>query len=163
MSEQLGLHVNQQRREVVVEANTTLLELLRDRLELRGSVEGCGVGVCGSCTVLVDGRAVSSCLMLAVKARGKHVLTIEGLARGGELSPVQRAFLEFQAFQCGFCTSGMIMAVQALLLSNGDPSEDDVLEHLSGNICRCGTYQEVLSAVRSLARTPAREQPVSRL
>jgi aerobic-type carbon monoxide dehydrogenase small subunit (CoxS/CutS family) len=134
-----------------VKPNQTLLEWLRDDLRLRGSREGCGVGVCGSCTVLVDGRPVSSCLMLATNAEGKEIQTIEGLAKGDELDPVQQAFLDQQAFQCGYCTSGMIMATKALLSSNPKPSEEEVRDYLSGNICRCGTYQEVIAAIRTLA------------
>jgi carbon-monoxide dehydrogenase small subunit len=143
--------VNGREVDAAVKPNQTLLEWLRDDLRLRGSREGCGVGVCGSCTVLVDGRAVSSCLMLASNAEGKDVTTIEGLAQGEELDPVQRAFLEHQAFQCGYCTSGMIMAAKALLSSNPQPTEEEARDYLSGNICRCGTYQEVLAAIKSLA------------
>jgi carbon-monoxide dehydrogenase small subunit len=143
--------VNGREMDVAVKPNQTLLDWLRDDLRLRGSREGCGVGVCGSCTVLVDGRAVSSCLMLASNVEGKDVTTIEGLAQGEELDPVQRAFLEHQAFQCGYCTSGMIMAAKALLSSNPQPTEAEVRDYLSGNICRCGTYQEVLAAIKSLA------------
>ena len=110
--------INGREIEAAVKPNQTLLEWLRDDLRLRGSREGCGVGVCGSCTVLVDGRPVSSCLMLATNAEGKEIRTIEGLAKGDELDPVQQAFLDQQAFQCGYCTSGMIMATKALLASN---------------------------------------------
>jgi carbon-monoxide dehydrogenase small subunit len=143
--------VNGREIETSVKPNQTLLEWLRDDLRLRGSREGCGVGVCGSCTVLVDGRPVSSCLMLATNAEGKEIQTIEGLAKGDELDPVQQAFLDQQAFQCGYCTSGMIMATKALLSSNPTPSEEEVRDYLSGNICRCGTYQEVMAAIRTLA------------
>jgi aerobic carbon-monoxide dehydrogenase small subunit len=142
--------VNGREMEAVVKPNQTLLEWLRDDLRLRGSVEGCGVGVCGSCTVLVEGRPVSSCLMLATNIEGKEVMTIEGLAPGDELDPVQQAFLENQAFQCGYCTPGMIMATKGLLSSNPHPTEEEVRDYLSGNICRCGTYSEVLAAVKSL-------------
>jgi len=143
--------INGHEVEASVRPNQTLLDWLRDNLHLRGSREGCGVGVCGSCTVLVDGKPVSSCLMLATNAEGKRIQTIEGLAEGGELDPVQQAFLDHQAFQCGYCTSGMIMAVKALLSNNPAPTEEQTRDYLSGNICRCGTYQEVLAAVRSLA------------
>jgi aerobic-type carbon monoxide dehydrogenase small subunit (CoxS/CutS family) len=143
--------VNGREIEASVKPNQTLLEWLRDDLRLRGSREGCGVGVCGSCTVLVDGRPVSSCLMLATNAEGKEIQTIEGLAKGDELDPVQQAFLDQQAFQCGYCTSGMIMATKALLSSNPTPSEEEVRDYLSGNICRCGTYQEVMAAIKTLA------------
>jgi len=143
--------VNGRALQPAVKPNQTLLEFLRDELHLKGSMEGCGVGVCGSCTVLVDGRPVSSCLVLATNIEGKRVATIEGLAPGDELDPVQQAFLENQAFQCGYCTPGMIMATKALLNSNPRPTEDEVRDYLSGNICRCGTYKEVLAAIKSLA------------
>jgi aerobic-type carbon monoxide dehydrogenase small subunit (CoxS/CutS family) len=144
--------INGQLREVAVQANQTLLDFLRDDLKLKGAVEGCGVGVCGSCTVLVDDKPVSSCLMLATNIEGKKVITIEGLAQGGELDPVQQAFLDHQAFQCGYCTSGMIMAVKGLLAAHPHPSEEQARDYLSGNLCRCGTYVEVLAAVKELAR-----------
>jgi carbon-monoxide dehydrogenase small subunit len=143
--------INEQQQEVTVRPNQTLLEFLRDDLALKGSVEGCGVGVCGSCTVLVDDRPVSSCLMLATNAESKKVTTIEGLSRNGELDPVQKAFLKHQAFQCGYCTPGMIMAVKGLLVSNPHPSEEQARDYLSGNLCRCGTYVEVLAVVKELA------------
>jgi aerobic-type carbon monoxide dehydrogenase small subunit (CoxS/CutS family) len=142
--------VNGRQHEVAVAPNRTLLEMLRDELELRGAVEGCGVGVCGSCTVLIDGRPVSSCLTLATNVEGRSVTTIEGVAVGGELSAVQQAFLRFQAFQCGFCTPGMIMAVEGLLRANPSPGEAEIRDYLSGNLCRCGTYSAVIEAVQSL-------------
>ena len=143
-------NVNGRERELSVKSNQTLLEVLRDDLRLKGTREGCSVGVCGSCTVLVDGKPVSSCLMLASNAEGREVLTIEGLARDGNLDPVQQAFLDHQAFQCGFCTPGMIMAVKGLLNENPKPDEAEVRDYLSGNICRCGTYVEVMAAVDEL-------------
>lgn len=135
--------------------NDTLLDVLRDELALFGTVEGCGVGVCGSCTVLVDDAPVSSCLTLATNVEGRRVTTIEGLASDGALSRIQEAFLEQQAFQCGFCTPGMIMAVSGLLRENPSPSEEEARDYLSGNLCRCGTYKEVLAAVESLSDRPA--------
>lgn len=143
-------NVNGRRRELSVKSNQTLLEVLRDDLRLKGTREGCSVGVCGSCTVLVDGKPVSSCLMLASNAEGREVLTIEGLGREGNLDPVQQAFLDHQAFQCGFCTPGMIMAVKGLLNENAKPDEAEVRDYLSGNICRCGTYVEVMAAIEDL-------------
>jgi carbon-monoxide dehydrogenase small subunit len=128
------------------------LEFLRDDLKLKGTVEGCSVGVCGSCTVLMDGKPVSSCLTLASNIEAKEVTTIEGLCQGGELDPVQQAFLKHQAFQCGFCTSGMIMAVKGLLNAHPNPTEAQARDYLSGNLCRCGTYKEVLAAIQELAK-----------
>jgi aerobic-type carbon monoxide dehydrogenase small subunit (CoxS/CutS family) len=149
--------INDSERELSVKPNQTLLELLRDDLHLKGTMEGCGVGVCGSCTVLVEGRPVSSCLMLASNIEGKRVTTIEGLAQGDRLDPVQQAFLDHSAFQCGYCTPGMIMATKALLASNPHPTEDEARDFLSGNLCRCGTYSEVLAAIQSLsASAPAK-------
>ncbi len=144
--------INGQREEIAVHPNQTLLEFLRDELKLKGAVEGCSVGVCGSCTVLIDGKPVSSCLTLASNIEGKSVTTIEGLSQNGELDPVQQAFLKHQAFQCGFCTTGMIMAVKGLLNAHKQPSEEQARDYLSGNLCRCGTYKEVLAAVKELAR-----------
>jgi aerobic carbon-monoxide dehydrogenase small subunit len=143
--------VNGRKLDATVKPNQTLLEYLRDDLSLKGSVEGCGVGVCGSCTVLLDDRPISSCLMLATNAEARIITTIEGLAQDGELDPVQKAFLKHQAFQCGYCTPGMIMAVKGLLASNPHPSEAEARDYLSGNLCRCGTYVEVLAAVQELA------------
>jgi aerobic-type carbon monoxide dehydrogenase small subunit (CoxS/CutS family) len=142
--------INGRKREIAVKPNQTLLDYLRDDLHLKGTVEGCSVGVCGSCTVLIDGRPVSSCLTLATNVEGRVVTTIEGLAQNGELDRVQRAFLEQQAFQCGFCTAGMIMSVEGLLAERSAPTETEIRDYLSGNICRCGTYAEVLAAVKSL-------------
>jgi aerobic-type carbon monoxide dehydrogenase small subunit (CoxS/CutS family) len=147
--------INGRERELAVKPNQTLLDYLRDDLRLRGTVEGCSVGVCGSCTVLVDGRPVSSCLLLASNVEGCEVTTIEGLGQGEQLHPVQEAFLRQQAFQCGFCTPGMIMATVALLDSAPSPTEAEARDYLSGNLCRCGTYVEVLAAVRELAEGSA--------
>lgn len=151
MSIRVSVTINGRERELPVKPNQTLLEFLRDELHLKGSVEGCGVGVCGSCTVLVDGRPVSSCLMLATNVEGKRVTTIEGLAQGDRLDPVQEAFLKHQAFQCGYCTPGMIMATKALLESNPHPTEEEIRDYLSGNLCRCGTYGEILTAIKDLS------------
>jgi aerobic-type carbon monoxide dehydrogenase small subunit (CoxS/CutS family) len=143
--------VNDETQEFQINSNQTLLEFLRDDLTLKGTVEGCSVGVCGSCTVLIEGKPVSSCLTLASNIEDKEVVTIEGLSRNGELDPVQQAFLKHQAFQCGFCTAGMIMAVKGLLNAYPHPSEQQARDYLSGNLCRCGTYKEVLAAVHELA------------
>ena len=140
------LNVNGSRHEV--EAGTrTLLEVLRDDLGLVGSKEGCGVGMCGACTVLVDGKPISGCLMLAVQVADKEVLTVEGLAKDGKLHPIQQAFIDERAFQCAYCTPGFMLSTFALLNENPNPSEDDIREYLSGNLCRCGSYQNILKAV----------------
>lgn len=144
--------INGHKQEVHARSNQTLLEFLRNDLKLKGTVEGCSVGVCGSCTVLIDGKPVSSCLLLASNIEDKAVETIEGLSHNGELDSVQQAFLEQQAFQCGFCTAGMIMAVKGLLNANPHPTEEQSRDYLSGNLCRCGTYKEVLAAVAELAK-----------
>jgi aerobic carbon-monoxide dehydrogenase small subunit len=154
MKIQIATTINGLARELLVKPNETLLEMLRNELHLKGTVEGCGVGVCGSCTVLVDGQPVSSCLMLSTNVEGKSVTTIEGLAQGDRLDPVQETFLKYQAFQCGYCTSGMIMATKALLESNPHPSEEEVRDYLSGNLCRCGTYAEILAAIEELSKKP---------
>ena len=132
-----------------VQAGTrTLLEVLREELGLGGTKEGCGVGACGACTVLLDGEPVSSCLMLAAQAAGKQITTIEGLAADGHLHPVQRAFVEQGAFQCAYCTPGFVLSVVALLRENPTPSNEEIREYLAGNLCRCGSYQNILEAVR---------------
>jgi carbon-monoxide dehydrogenase small subunit len=147
----LNLRVNGLDQEAVVETHHTLLEVLRDQLHLQGVREACGIGVCGSCTVLVDGVPMSSCLMLAALAEGRDVVTIEGLGRGGELHPVQQAFLEATAFQCSYCTPGFILQAAALLEHNPAPSASDVRAYLSGNLCRCGSYKKIEQAVQLAA------------
>ena len=144
--------INGHKQAVQVNSSQTLLEFLRDDLKLKGTVEGCSVGVCGSCTVLIDGKPVSSCLTLASNIEDKQITTIEGLSQNGDLDPVQQAFLKHQAFQCGFCTTGMIMAVKGLLNAHPHPTEEQARDYLSGNLCRCGTYKEVLAAIRELAK-----------
>ncbi len=142
------MHVNGTERQVEVEHDTTLLTVLRDQLQLTGAKPGCGEGQCGACTVLVDGRAVHSCLTLAKEVAHRHVQTIEGLAAK---HPLQKAFLEHSAFQCGYCTPGMIMAAVALLDANPHPSVDEIRTGLAGNVCRCGTYNRIIKAVRQAA------------
>lgn len=142
----MNLNVNESRHEV--QAGTrTLLQVLRDDLGLVGAKEGCGVGMCGACTVLVDGKPISGCLMLAEQAADHEILTIEGIAGDGQLHPVQQAFIDEGAFQCAYCTPGFVLSVLALLSENPAPSEDEVREYLSGNLCRCGSYQNIIQAV----------------
>lgn len=135
-----------------------LLDLIRDDLQLTGAKEGCGEGECGACTVLIDGKAVTSCLVLAPQVDGKDVLTVEGLARGQELHPIQRAFVEKGAVQCGFCTPGFIMSTYALLTVNPDPSDEEILAALEGNLCRCTGYAKILEAVRYAAELMRKEK-----
>jgi xanthine dehydrogenase YagT iron-sulfur-binding subunit len=133
-----------------LDPRVTLLDALREHLHLTGSKKGCDHGQCGACTVHVDGRRVLSCLTLAASATGKHVTTIEGLADGGELHPMQQAFVDHDAFQCGYCTPGQIMSAVALLGEDCGPEDDDVRERMSGNICRCGAYPGIVAAVQSV-------------
>ncbi len=130
----------------------SLVELLRERFDLFGARESCGQGLCGCCTVLVDGRAVSSCLYLAAFVDGAGVTTVEHLAADGDLDPVQEAFIETGAFQCGFCTPGFVLMTKQLLDEIPDPSDDDIRHYLSGNLCRCGAYPEIVAAVKLAAR-----------
>ena len=146
------LTVNGAKRKVEASPDETLLSLLRNRLDLTGTKYGCGEGQCGACTVLLDGRAARSCQVAASESVGKSIVTIEGLAVNGRLHPVQAAFLEEEAFQCGFCTPGMIVAAAALLGRNGNVRDEEIAGSLAGSICRCGTYPRILSAVRKAAQ-----------
>lgn len=153
MRKQITLTVNGRTHELLVETHRTLLDLLRDELNLVGAKEGCGVGVCGACTVLVDGRAVSSCTALACLMDGESIETVEGLAEGEELHPIQCGFLEHNGFQCGYCTSGMIMAAKSLLDNNPRPSVPEIKDYMSGNICRCGAYTGIVKAIQAASET----------
>ncbi len=141
-------------REVVVDVHPgrRLLDLLREDLGLTGTKEGCGEGECGACTVLVDGRPRLSCLTAAIQVEGKDVLTVEGLAREGKLHPLQEAFIQTAGVQCGFCTPGLLLAAYALLQENPNPTRDEIREYLSGNLCRCTGYAQVVEAVELAAR-----------
>jgi aerobic-type carbon monoxide dehydrogenase small subunit (CoxS/CutS family) len=145
------LLVNGAERSVDSPEEELLLYVLRDHLQLTGTKYGCGEGQCGACTVLLDGAPVRSCQIPASAVSGKNITTVEGLARGEQLHPVQQAFLEEEAFQCGYCTPGMILSAAALLDRTSNPTEREVVEHMDGNICRCGTYQRILEAVRRAA------------
>ncbi len=148
----VSLTVNGRSRRVDAPPEETLLSVLRNRLDLTGAKYGCGEGQCGACMVLVDGAAVPSCQTTLAEAAGKRIVTIEGLAMKDHLHPVQAAFLEAEAFQCGYCTSGMIVASVALLTSNPSPSPDDIASTLTRNVCRCGTYPRILAAVQAAAK-----------
>ena len=151
MSILIQLDVNDERYRLEVDPRVTLVELLRERLHLTGTKEGCGEGDCGTCIVLVNGIPVNSCLMLAVDAHGCRVTTIEGLAGDGKLHPLQKSFIENGAIQCGFCTPAMILSAKALLDRNPRPSEEEIKQALSGVLCRCGSYQKIVEAVRAVS------------
>ncbi|MDP2948654.1 MAG: (2Fe-2S)-binding protein [Chloroflexota bacterium] len=151
----IRLTVNGGQYELAVEPHRTLLDVVREELRLTGSKEGCGTGDCGACSMIVDGRLVTSCLMLAVEADGSDIQTIEGLACDGRLHPLQQAFIDYGAVQCGFCTPGMIMAAKALLDSDPHPSFEEVQRGLAGNLCRCTGYTKIIEAVMVAARQEA--------
>jgi carbon-monoxide dehydrogenase small subunit len=139
--------INGEATEFLCESQVTMLDVLRDELHLTGSKEGCSSGDCGACSITVDGRLVCSCLMLAVEAEGRKIETIEGMAKGDQLHPLQRQFLERAALQCGFCTPGILVAAKALLDRNPDPSETEIRYWLAGNLCRCTGYDKIVRAV----------------
>jgi xanthine dehydrogenase YagT iron-sulfur-binding subunit len=145
------LTVNGTPREVYIEPRRTLLATLRQDLHLTGAKPGCDMGQCGACTVLLDGEAVYSCLLLAVECQGREITTIEGLEHDGALDPVQRAFVEHDALQCGFCTPGQVLALKAMLARNPHPSDEEIERGMSGNLCRCGAYVKIRAAARALA------------
>ena len=150
-SRRISVTVNEQASEAVVEPRTTLVDFLRGELGLTGTHVGCEHGVCGACTVLWNGRAVRSCIMLAVQADGGKITTVEGLGREGALHPIQQAFLEEHGLQCGFCTPGFLMSVYELLERSPDPTDEEIRDTLGGQICRCTGYQAIVAAVRSAA------------
>jgi len=148
---EIEITVNGRKRQFDVEPNKLLLNLVRDELYLTGTKYGCGIGECGACTVLLDGEAVLACMVLAVDADGRCVETVEGVADGDKLDPIQEAYIEEGAIQCGFCTPGFIMTTKALLSENPDPSEAEIREYLKGNYCRCTGYVNIVMAVQSAA------------
>ena len=153
MAEQMvKFMVNGRSYEIPIEPHMTLVEVLRDKLDITGTKLSCGAGECGACTVLIDGKPALSCLTLAMTAREKNILTIEGLAEGGNLHPIQKAFIEHGAIQCGFCTPGMILATKALLDENPNPNREEVKKALAGNLCRCTGYVKIVDAVLAAAK-----------
>ena len=152
MAKLIHLTINDKEYDVAVEPNETLVDVLRYRLGLTGPKKGCGLGDCGSCTVIMDGDAVNSCLVLGVQAHQRQITTIEGLETDGELHPVQKAFIEHGAIQCGFCSSGMLLSAKNLLDKNPKPTEVEIRSALSGNLCRCTGYQKIIEAVKSVGR-----------
>lgn len=158
MKQLIKLKVNGEIREVVIEPRTTLLEVLREDLGLTGSKRGCDTGDCGACTVLIDGRPVVSCLTLAIGVKDKEILTIEGIAQDSQLHPLQQAFMDYFAVQCGFCTPGMILSAKALLDRNLNPTEEEVREAISGNLCRCTGYVKIIEAIMAAAKYKQKQQ-----
>jgi aerobic carbon-monoxide dehydrogenase small subunit len=153
----LEITVNDETYALFVEPNRTLLEVLREDLDLTGAKEGCGEGVCGSCTVLMDGDPVRACVTLALEAAGSHITTVEGLADGRELDPLQQAFIDHGAVQCGFCTSGMLMTAKGLLLKEPRAGRSEIRRGLSGHVCRCTGYTKITEAVEAVAHAPKEE------
>lgn len=148
----IDLNINGMIRTIEVANNWTLLKVLRDKLNLTGTKCGCERGECGACTVLINGKPVLSCLTLAVEAHMKEITTIEGLAAGGVLHPLQESFIKNHAFQCGFCTPGVLLTTKALLDENPNPTEDEIKHFLTGNLCRCGAYPKIVKAIRDVAK-----------
>lgn len=153
MKKQIQIRVNGAERRLEVEARMTLLEVVRDHLGLTGAKLGCDIQVCGTCTLLLNGKPVSACSMLALDADGHNLTTIEGLSNGDNLHPLQEAFMEFGALQCGFCTSGFILTMKSLLDENPQPTEEQVKSYLAGNFCRCGCYREILQAIKKVVNS----------
>ena len=151
MKTRLTLKVNGETRDMIVPVQKTLLEVLREDLNLTGTKHGCELGECGTCTVLVDGEPVLSCLVLPIEVQGREIKTVEGMAEGGRLHPLQQAFAELGAAQCGYCTPGILLTAEALLEDNATPSRDEVKEALAGNLCRCTGYTKILDAVELAA------------
>lgn len=152
MKQFITLRINGEDHEVAVSPNRTLLEVLREDLALTGTKEGCDDGVCGTCTVLVNGKPVRACLLLAIQAQGRDITTIEGLAEGERLHPIQKAFIDHGAIQCGYCTPGMILAAKALLEETAQPTDQEIKRAISGNFCRCTGYNKIVEAIGSVAR-----------
>ena len=157
MKQILSFLLNGSPAEAVVNPTEALLDVLREKLYLTGTKRGCDDGDCGTCTVLLDGEPVRSCLTLAATVEGRSVLTIEGMANG-QLHPLQRAFLDFGGTQCGFCTPGMLLVAKALLDKNPHPTRDEIVYYMSGNLCRCGTYEEVVEAIQAVADGKVKER-----
>ena len=152
MKHDIKLSVNGEQSSISVESNETLLDVIREKLYLTGTKKGCDTGSCGACTVFLRGKPVSSCLVLAVEADGKEILTIGGLGKEGKLHPIQEAFIKHFAIQCGYCTPGMILSAKALLDDNPDPAPDDIKRAISGNLCRCTGYAKIVKAIMEAAK-----------
>lgn len=157
MDRLINLKINGENYELHVKPNTLLLDLIRDEIGLIGTKRGCDTGECGACTILVEGKPFNSCLMLAVEADGKNILTVEGLAKEGQLHPLQEAFIEEGAVQCGFCTPGVLLSVKALIDTNPNPTTEKIKLAISGNLCRCTGYTKIVKAIISAAKKIKRE------
>jgi aerobic carbon-monoxide dehydrogenase small subunit len=151
MKRLINITVNRKKYELAVDTNMTLADLIREELKLTGTKKGCGLGECGACTVIIDGKTVSSCLVLAVEADNREVITIEGIETEKGLHPIQQAFVEKGSIQCGFCTPGMVLSAKALLDENPHPDEQDIRRAISGNLCRCTGYQKIVEAIQSVS------------
>ncbi|HEV3315420.1 MAG TPA: (2Fe-2S)-binding protein [Candidatus Angelobacter sp.] len=154
----ITLLVNGNERKIDAAPEESLLSVLRNRLDLTGTKYGCGEGQCGACTILIDGRSVRSCLTPAATVANKKITTIEGLSPNGSLHPLQQAFLDEEAFQCGYCTPGMIMSAHSLLSSNPNPTEEQIVQQMNGNICRCGTYPRIVAAIQRASAAGGKRQ-----
>ena len=159
--ERIRFTVNGETHEILVRPNSTLLDVLRDELDLTGTKQGCDTGECGACTVIVDEKAVNACLMLAMKADGRNIITIEGLSRGDELDPIQEAFFEKGAVQCGYCTPGMVLSTKSLLDKNPSPTKEEIKAGIAGNLCRCTGYSKIIEAAQEAAQKISRSSAPS--
>jgi carbon-monoxide dehydrogenase small subunit len=153
----LTLTVNGQKYELTINPKTLLVEVIRDHVGLTGTKRGCDTVSCGACTVMIDDMAVKSCSILAVQAEGRHITTVEGLEKNGKLAPTQKAFLDHGSYQCGFCTSGMLMSCEALLKENPTPTKEEIKEGIEGNICRCTGYNSIVRAIEAVAKGDYKE------
>lgn len=149
--------INGEGKQLDIPAGMTALELIRDRLALKGTKEGCGIGECGACTIIVDGRAVNACLMFAAQLDGREISTVESLDQAGQLHPIQTAFAKQHAVQCGFCTSGLLMSTRALLTAQSNPDRSEIVKAISGNLCRCTGYHSIIAAIEDAAKPQPKE------
>jgi aerobic carbon-monoxide dehydrogenase small subunit len=154
----IHLNINNEDYDVIARPSESLLDLLRNRLQLTGTKKGCNEGDCGACTVILSGRAVNACLVLAMEAEGQKILTVEGLAQGPEMHPLQESFIKHGGFQCGFCTPGMLLSAKALLDENPNPTDEEIRHGISGNLCRCTGYAKIVESIREAARSMKESQ-----
>jgi len=153
----INFTINGEKKQLDIPAGMTALELIRDRLELKGTKEGCGIGECGACTIVVDGRAVNACLMFAAQLDGREISTVESLDQTGRLHPIQEAFAKQHAVQCGFCTPGLLMSTRALLTEQSNPDRSEIVKAISGNLCRCTGYHSIIAAIEDAAKPQPKE------